>query len=83
MGAGIGILFFLIYYLFLIGGEQLGDRGIIAPSWAMWAPNALFGGIGLFLTLSTTFEWRVRPVTTLLDFVLRAPGARSTRGRTP
>ena len=83
MGAGIGILFFLIYYLFLIGGEQLGDRGIIAPAWAMWAPNALFGGIGTFLTLSTTFEWRVRPVTKLLDFVLRAPRTQSTRRRTP
>jgi lipopolysaccharide export system permease protein len=82
MGAGIGILFFLIYYLFLIGGEQLGDRGFVAPGWAMWAPNALFGGIGMFLTLSTTLEWRIRPVTRLLDFVLRAPGATSSSGRT-
>lgn len=81
IGAGIGILFFLIYYLFLIGGEQLGDRGIVSPSWAMWAPNALFAGIGGFLTLSTAFEWRVRPVTKLLDFILRAPsGATANRG---
>ncbi len=50
IGAGIGMLFFLIYYLFLIGGEQLGDRGFVSPFWAMWAPNVLFGGLGLFLT---------------------------------
>ncbi len=59
IGAGIGMLFFLIYYLFLIGGEQLGDRGFVSPFWAMWAPNVLFGGLGLFLTLAAAREWRV------------------------
>jgi lipopolysaccharide export system permease protein len=73
IGAGIGILFFLVYYLFLVGGEQLGDRGMVSPFWAMWAPNVLFGSIGLFLTLSTSLEWRVSPVTKAIDFVLRPP----------
>lgn len=73
IGAGIGILFFLVYYLFLVGGEQLGDRGMVSPFWAMWSPNVLFGGIGLFLTLSTSLEWRVSPVTRAIDFVLRPP----------
>jgi len=75
IGAGIGILFFLAYYLFLIGGEQLGDRGIVDPLWAMWAPNVVFGGAGLFLTLSTSFEWRVRPLMRIVDFFLRPPSA--------
>ena len=83
IGAGVGILFFLVYYLFLVGGEQLGDRGIVSPFWAMWAPNVLFGGIGLFLTLATSLEWRVRPVTRMIGFVLRAPGrAVDDRGAT-
>ncbi len=73
MGAGIGILFFLVYYLFLIGGEQLGDRGIVSPPLAMWAPNILFGGLGVFLTLATCREWRMRPLTRVLDFLLRLP----------
>jgi lipopolysaccharide export system permease protein len=73
IGAGIGILFFLVYYLFLVGGEQLGDRGMISPFWAMWAPNVLFGAAGLFLTLSTGLEWRITPVTRAIDFVLRPP----------
>lgn len=73
IGAGIGILFFLVYYLFLVGGEQLGDRGMMSPFWAMWAPNVLFGSAGLFLTLSTSLEWRVSPVTRAIDFVLRPP----------
>jgi lipopolysaccharide export system permease protein len=73
IGAGIGILFFLVYYLFLIGGEQLGDRGLVSPAWAMWAPNIIFGGMGVFLTLAVSLEWRMRPLMRLIDFVLRPP----------
>jgi lipopolysaccharide export system permease protein len=84
IGAGIGMLFFLVYYLFLIGGEQLGDRGFVSPFWAMWAPNVVLGALGLFLTLYTAREWRIRPVGSALDFVLRAPsGARGHAGRRP
>lgn len=73
MGAGMGILFFLVYYLFLVGGEQLGDRGIVTPFWAMWSANVLFGGLGVFLTISVSREWRMPPVARFIDFVVRAP----------
>jgi lipopolysaccharide export system permease protein len=39
---------FGIYYVSLIGGESLGDRGRIDPFWGPWAPNLLFGAIALF-----------------------------------
>jgi lipopolysaccharide export system permease protein len=39
---------FGIYYMSLIGGEALGDRGTIAPFWGPWAPNLLFGAIALW-----------------------------------
>jgi lipopolysaccharide export system permease protein len=39
---------FGIYYMSLIGGEKLGDRGTIAPFWGPWAPNLLFGAIALW-----------------------------------
>jgi lipopolysaccharide export system permease protein len=39
---------FGIYYVSLIGGESLGDRGVIDPFWGPWAPNLLFGLIGLW-----------------------------------
>ncbi len=38
-GFGLGLLFFIFYYICLIGGENLGDRGIIAPWLSMWFPN--------------------------------------------
>jgi lipopolysaccharide export system permease protein len=45
-GAGmviaISLFVFGIYYMSLIGGESLGDRGTIRPFWGPWAPNILF-----------------------------------------
>jgi lipopolysaccharide export system permease protein len=38
---------FGIYYVGLIGGESLGDRGYMPPVIAMWATNALFGVLGV------------------------------------
>jgi lipopolysaccharide export system permease protein len=73
IGAGTGILFFLVYYLFLVGGEQMGDRGFVSPFWAMWAPNVLFGVLGVLLTLAASREWRAGRVTGVIDYVLRAP----------
>ena len=47
----LSILFFVFYYLCLAGGEELADRRVLAPWFAMWAPNIAIGAIGLVLTL--------------------------------
>lgn len=44
---GASVIVFAIYYVGLIGGEDLGDRLIVTPFLAMWAPNLLFGVVGL------------------------------------
>jgi lipopolysaccharide export system permease protein len=44
---GTSVLVFAVYYVGLIGGEDLGDRLILSPFLAMWAPNLLCGAIGL------------------------------------
>jgi len=49
MAITISILLFIIYWAFLIGGEDLSDRGLISPFWAMWGANILLGLIGLYL----------------------------------
>ena len=56
VGLGIGFVFFLIYWAFLIGGEKLADRGIIPPFWAMWAPNIFIGSVGIYLIIQTVRE---------------------------
>jgi lipopolysaccharide export system permease protein len=40
---------FALYYVCLIAGEELANRGYVRPFWAMWAANILFTGIGLVL----------------------------------
>jgi lipopolysaccharide export system permease protein len=47
LGVSLGV--FALYYIGLIGGEELADRGILSPFWAMWATNVLFTAVGLVL----------------------------------
>ncbi len=47
MAIGLSIVFFLVYYVCLIGGEKLADRGFVNPFLAMWAPNLIFGALSI------------------------------------
>ncbi len=47
IGIGLSIGFFMLYYLFLIGGESAGDRMLLAPWITMWLPNFVFGALGI------------------------------------
>ncbi|HSG47238.1 MAG TPA: LptF/LptG family permease [Longimicrobiales bacterium] len=40
---------FAIYWMGLIGGEDLAERGIAPPWLAMWIPNLVFGVVGILL----------------------------------
>jgi lipopolysaccharide export system permease protein len=44
--------FFVFYYVFLLGGEQLADRRLLPPGLAVWMPNILLGALGVILTLN-------------------------------
>ncbi|MBU4445606.1 LptF/LptG family permease [bacterium] len=59
MAATLSIIFFLAYYVFLIGGEELADMVIISPFWAMWAPNILLSLVGAYLIYYATWEQKV------------------------
>jgi lipopolysaccharide export system permease protein len=52
VGLVIGVSFavFGLYYVGLIGGETLADRGYLPPWLAMWATNILLLSTGLILT---------------------------------
>jgi len=51
---GTSLAVFSVYYVGLIGGEELGDRLIVPPFLAMWTPNLIFLGVALPLM------WAVR-----------------------
>ena len=49
ISVAISLAFFWVYWLFLIGGEELADRGFVDPAFAMWSPNIAFAGFGMIL----------------------------------
>lgn len=57
-GAALSIGFFLVYWIFLISGEKLADRAVIAPWVAMWSPNIVIGLIGIALMWSLSRRGR-------------------------
>ena len=52
----LGFGFFLIYYIFLIGGEEMADRNIVTPMIGMWTPNVILAFFGGYLTLHSVRE---------------------------
>ncbi len=61
VGIGVSLGLFLVYWAFLIGGEELADREFISPFTAMWSADILIGGIGLVLLWSVTNEITLLP----------------------
>lgn len=57
-GSGLAVALgaFLLYWAFLIGGEDLADRGILTPFVAMWSADILIGGVGMILLWSVANE---------------------------
>ncbi len=51
VAGGLSFLFFLVYYMASLGGEKLGDRGLVPPLVGMWAINVILGITGLTLVL--------------------------------
>ncbi|HEX6790732.1 MAG TPA: LptF/LptG family permease, partial [Candidatus Krumholzibacteria bacterium] len=56
MAIGLSIVFFLVYYVCLIGGEKLADRGFTTPFLAMWSPNLVFGAMAVVLLRKAASE---------------------------
>ncbi len=56
VAASLSLGFFLMYWASLIGGEKLGDRGIMPPWLGMWMANIVLGAVGLVLTARMTKE---------------------------
>jgi lipopolysaccharide export system permease protein len=50
-GIGLSLFFFIVYWAFLIGGEQLADSDLLPAFWAMWLPNIVIGTAGIILTI--------------------------------
>jgi lipopolysaccharide export system permease protein len=67
-GLGMGMIFFLIYYLMLSAGSVFGEAAIYPPAIGMWVPNVVMGGIGLFLLVRANDDRPVK-IKSTFDFV--------------
>ena len=56
VGLGLSLGFFVLYWAFLIGGEELADRQLIPAFWAMWSANILIGGTGIYVLIKSAKE---------------------------
>jgi lipopolysaccharide export system permease protein len=56
VGISLSFGFFLIYYLLLIGGEEMADRNYFSPALGMWAPNVVLFIVAFYLTFRTVRE---------------------------
>jgi len=56
VGLGLSLGFFVLYWAFLIGGEELADRQLIPAFWAMWSANVLIGGAGIYILVKSAKE---------------------------
>jgi lipopolysaccharide export system permease protein len=73
-GFVLSLLIILTYYISLSASEILAMRRLVPASVAGWAPNLLFGGLGIYLLVKAAKESPFKPLTWLnqaLDFIQR------------
>ncbi len=56
VSAVLSLGIFIIYWAFLIAGEEFADRGLLSPMLSMWLPNIILGVIGLYIYFWYMFE---------------------------
>lgn len=56
VGATYGLFFFVLFWVFLIGGETLADRMVVSPAVAMWSGNVIVGLCGVLLIVRMVKE---------------------------
>jgi lipopolysaccharide export system permease protein len=69
----LALVVYLVYYLCLIGGEKVADRGLVNPALAMWCGNILLAAAGVVLFVRCVRETTFLRLPAWL--VYRSPGS--------
>lgn len=48
-GAALSLFFFVLYWVLLIGGEKIAERGLLSPAIVVWFPNVMLVAVGLLM----------------------------------
>jgi lipopolysaccharide export system permease protein len=59
-GLGLGLVFFMLYYLLLSAGSVFGESGRLPPIAAVWMPNLVMAAVGVFLFVRMAQERPLR-----------------------
>jgi lipopolysaccharide export system permease protein len=66
-GFATSLVVIFAYYLLLTVGETLGRKGVLPPLIALWLPNVILGGIGLWLFHGAVREVHLFPFFSWLN----------------
>ncbi|MEO0009347.1 MAG: LptF/LptG family permease [candidate division WOR-3 bacterium] len=55
----VGLIFFALYYVLLLAGENMAENGTVSPFFGMWLPNILLVLPVLELSSRTLFEFSI------------------------
>lgn len=74
-GFAISILIILSYYVMMSAGKTLPERGLLPASVALWFPNLIFLGAGLYFLRMASLEKSLPSLqlSTIIDFFKRSP----------
>lgn len=68
-GVVLGILLFLLYYVFVSGAKALGEGGSYPPAVGLWLPNVIFSALAIVLWIKTARESPFKPIAAVQRFV--------------
>lgn len=54
LGLGLSLVFILLFYVLMTIGRALGENGTLPPMLASWAPNVIFGGVGIYMLVKAS-----------------------------
>ena len=58
----LGILLFLLYYVFVSASKALGEGGSFSPAVGLWLPNVIFSALAIVLWIKTARESPFKPI---------------------
>ncbi len=59
VSVSLALAVYLIYYIFLVGGEKFADKGKMDPMLAMWSANLVLLAIGIPIFMKSVREGRI------------------------
>jgi lipopolysaccharide export system permease protein len=68
-GVVLGLLLFLLYYVFISAAKALGEGGSYPPAVGMWLPNVIFSALAIILWIKTARESPSKAIDVVQRFV--------------